>query len=44
MVPLQFETDAVIDTALSMNEDLYNSKYKDKLQPEHKVVIFVLLT
>ncbi|KAL8471526.1 hypothetical protein ACS0TY_028968 [Phlomoides rotata] len=38
-IVMQFETDAVIDTALSMNDDLYNSKYKDKLQLEHKGLI-----
>lgn len=34
---VQFETDSLIDTALSMSEELYNSKYKDKLPQNHKV-------
>ncbi|GFP79264.1 fact complex subunit ssrp1 [Phtheirospermum japonicum] len=38
-IVMQFETDAVIDTTLSMSEDLYNTRYKDKLQPEHKGLI-----
>ncbi|KAL6518900.1 FACT complex subunit ssrp1 [Orobanche hederae] len=38
-IVMQFETDAVIDTTLSMGEDLYNTRYKDKLQPEHKGLI-----
>ncbi|KAL7100842.1 hypothetical protein ACP275_08G020100 [Erythranthe tilingii] len=38
-IVMQFETDAVIDTTLSMDADLYNAKYKDKLQPEHKGLI-----
>lgn len=36
---VQFETDGIIDTTLSMNEDLYNAKYKDKLELEHKVIL-----
>ncbi|KAH6774499.1 high mobility group [Perilla frutescens var. hirtella] len=38
-IVMQFETDAIMDTTLSMNEDLYNSKYKDKIDPEHKGLI-----
>ncbi|KAK6155123.1 hypothetical protein DH2020_009371 [Rehmannia glutinosa] len=38
-IVMQFETDAVIDTTLSMSDDLYNTRYKDKLQPEHKGLI-----
>lgn len=38
-VCVQFETDVVIDTTLSMSEDLYNTKYKDKLELAHKVII-----
>lgn len=38
-IVMQFETDAVIDTSLSMSEDLYNSKYKDKIKPMHKGLI-----
>ncbi|KAL0431696.1 UNVERIFIED_CONTAM: FACT complex subunit SSRP1 [Sesamum radiatum] len=35
-IVMQFETDSVIDTTLSIKEDLYNAKYKDKLKLEHK--------
>ncbi|XP_057768691.1 FACT complex subunit SSRP1 isoform X2 [Salvia miltiorrhiza] len=35
-IVMQFETDAVMDAALSMSEDLYNAKYKDKLELAHK--------
>ncbi|GER35809.1 FACT complex subunit SSRP1, partial [Striga asiatica] len=35
----KFETNAVIDTTLSMSDELYNTRYKDKLQPEHKGLI-----
>ncbi|KAI3462955.1 hypothetical protein Pfo_019618 [Paulownia fortunei] len=35
-IVMQFETDGVIDTTLSMSEDLYNAKYKDKLELAHK--------
>ncbi|KAG8384731.1 hypothetical protein BUALT_Bualt04G0148700 [Buddleja alternifolia] len=38
-IVMQFETDAVIDTTLSMSEELYNTKYKDKLKPEHKGLV-----
>ncbi|GER35802.1 FACT complex subunit SSRP1 [Striga asiatica] len=38
-IVMQFETDAVIDTTLSMSDELYNTRYKDKLQPEHKGLI-----
>ena len=33
----QFETDYVVDSTLSMNDDLLNTKYKDKLDPSYKV-------
>ncbi|KAK4393075.1 FACT complex subunit SSRP1 [Sesamum angolense] len=35
-IVMQFETDAVIDTTLLMSEELYNTKYKDRLEPEHR--------
>ncbi|KAL8038621.1 hypothetical protein ABFX02_11G120300 [Erythranthe guttata] len=35
-IVMQFETDAIIDTTLSMDKDLYSAKYKDKLELEHK--------
>ncbi|KAG6396023.1 hypothetical protein SASPL_142161 [Salvia splendens] len=38
-IVMQFETDAIMDTTLSMSEDLYNSKYKEKLEPDHKGLI-----
>ncbi|KAL2552332.1 FACT complex subunit SSRP1 [Forsythia ovata] len=38
-IVMQFETDAVVDTGISMNEDLYNSKYKDKLELTYKGLI-----
>ncbi|KAL3624158.1 FACT complex subunit ssrp1 [Castilleja foliolosa] len=38
-IVIQFDTDAVIDTTLSMSKDLYDTRYKDKLQPEHKGLI-----
>lgn len=34
---VQFETDYVVESTLSMNEDLLNAKYKDKLEPTYKV-------
>ena len=40
LISLQFETDAIMDTTLSMSEDLYNSKYKEKLDPDHKVITY----
>ncbi|CAL5366478.1 unnamed protein product [Camellia sinensis] len=36
-IVLQFETDYVVECTLSINEDLLNSKYKDKLEPSYKV-------
>ena len=35
----QFETDYVVESTLMMNEDLYSSKYKDKLEPSYKVIL-----
>jgi hypothetical protein len=37
----QFETDYVVDSTLSMNDDLLNTKYKDKLDPSYKVIITI---
>ncbi|GMP30487.1 hypothetical protein CsSME_00005140 [Camellia sinensis var. sinensis] len=45
-IVLQFETDYVVESTLSMNEDLLNSKYKDKLEPSYKGLIhevFILI-
>ncbi|CAL5322784.1 unnamed protein product [Camellia sinensis] len=33
----KFETDYVVECTLSMNEDLLNRKYKDKLEPSYKI-------
>ncbi|XP_051140376.1 FACT complex subunit SSRP1 [Andrographis paniculata] len=38
-IVMQFETEAVIEAKLSMSEDLYNTKYKDKLKPSQKGLI-----
>ncbi|EPS62700.1 hypothetical protein M569_12089, partial [Genlisea aurea] len=38
-IVMQFETDAVMDTTLSMSEELCNTKYKDRLKLEHKGLI-----
>ncbi|KAL7168522.1 hypothetical protein ACSBR2_038869 [Camellia fascicularis] len=45
-IVLQFETDYMVESTLSMNEDLLNSKYKDKLEPSYKGLIhevFILI-
>ncbi|MFS7978526.1 hypothetical protein Hanom_Chr10g00916511 [Helianthus anomalus] len=36
---MQFETDYVVESTLMMNNDLYTTKYKDKLEPSCKVII-----
>lgn len=38
-IVLQFETDYVVDTELSISEDLLRTKYKDKLEPSYKGLI-----
>ncbi|KAH6804974.1 high mobility group [Perilla frutescens var. hirtella] len=38
-IVMQFETDYVMDATLSMSEDLYNAKYKDKLELAHKGLV-----
>lgn len=35
---LQFETDYVVQSELSISDDLLNTKYKDKLEPSYKVI------
>lgn len=35
---MQFETDYVVDSSLSISEDLLSTKYKDKLEPTYKVM------
>lgn len=43
-IVLQFETDYVVDSSLSMSEDLLNTKYKDKLEPTYKGLIHEVFT
>ncbi|RWR73504.1 Structure-specific recognition protein [Cinnamomum micranthum f. kanehirae] len=38
-IVLQFETDYVVESTLSINEDLLNTKYKDRLEPSYKGLI-----
>ncbi|KAL5806615.1 hypothetical protein ACOSQ4_029348 [Xanthoceras sorbifolium] len=43
-IVLQFETDYVVQSELSMSEDLLNTKYKDKLEPAYKGLIHEVFT
>lgn len=43
-IVLQFETDYVVDSTLSINDDLLNTKYKDKLDPSYKGLIHEVFT
>ncbi|XP_027075322.2 FACT complex subunit SSRP1-like [Coffea arabica] len=43
-IVLQFETDYVVDSTLSMSEDLLTTKYKDKLEPTYKGLIHEVFT
>ncbi|KAJ4707499.1 FACT complex subunit SSRP1 [Melia azedarach] len=43
-IVLQFETDYVVQSELSMTEDLLNTKYKDKLEPTYKGLIHEVFT
>ncbi|XVF14220.1 hypothetical protein REPUB_Repub09cG0039500 [Reevesia pubescens] len=43
-IVLQFETDYVVQSTLSINEDLLNTTYKDKLEPSYKGHIHELFT
>ncbi|XP_022774469.1 FACT complex subunit SSRP1-like [Durio zibethinus] len=43
-IVLQFETDYVVQSTLSMNEDLLNTKYKDRLEPSYKGLIHEVFT
>ncbi|XP_039042636.1 FACT complex subunit SSRP1-like [Hibiscus syriacus] len=43
-IVLQFETDYVVESTLSINEDLLNSKYKDRLEPSYKGLIHEVFT
>ncbi|OVA13298.1 Structure-specific recognition protein [Macleaya cordata] len=43
-IVLQFETEAVVESTLSLNEDLLNTKYKDRLEPSYKGLIHEVFT
>ncbi|CAL0299008.1 unnamed protein product [Lupinus luteus] len=43
-IVMQFETDLVVQSELSMGEDLYNTKYKDKLEMSYKGFIHEIFT
>jgi structure-specific recognition protein 1 len=43
-IVMQFETDYVVESELAMSEDLYNSKYKDKLELSYKGLIHEVFT
>ncbi|KAI3417149.1 FACT complex subunit SSRP1 [Psidium guajava] len=43
-IVMQFETDYVVQSELSMNDDLLNTKYKDKLEPSYKGLIHEVFT
>ncbi|GMI99195.1 NUCLEOSOME/CHROMATIN ASSEMBLY FACTOR D, high mobility group [Hibiscus trionum] len=43
-IVLQFETDYVVQSTLSINDDLLNTKYKDKLEPSYKGLIHEVFT
>nr|Q39601.1 RecName: Full=FACT complex subunit SSRP1; AltName: Full=Facilitates chromatin transcription complex subunit SSRP1; AltName: Full=Recombination signal sequence recognition protein 1 [Catharanthus roseus]CAA82251.1 HMG protein [Catharanthus roseus] len=43
-IVLQFETDYVVDSSLSISEDLLSTKYKDKLEPTYKGLIHEVFT
>ncbi|XP_044468875.1 FACT complex subunit SSRP1-like [Mangifera indica] len=43
-IVLQFETDYVVESELTLSEDLLNTKYKDKLEPSYKGLIHEVFT
>ncbi|KAK4769277.1 hypothetical protein SAY86_027427 [Trapa natans] len=43
-IVMQFETDYVVQSTLSMNEELFNTKYKDKLEASYKGLIHEVFT
>ncbi|MBA0714769.1 hypothetical protein Golax_013725, partial [Gossypium laxum] len=43
-IVLQFETDYVVESTLSINEDILNTKYKDRLEPSYKGLIHEVFT
>ncbi|GAB2285560.1 FACT complex subunit ssrp1 [Dionaea muscipula] len=43
-IVMQFETDYVVESNLSISEELLNTKYKDKLEPSYKGLIHDVFT
>ncbi|KAK9669639.1 hypothetical protein RND81_13G145600 [Saponaria officinalis] len=43
-IVMQFETDYVIESTLSMSDELLNTKFKDKLEPTYKGLIHDVFT
>ncbi|KAJ8775142.1 hypothetical protein K2173_020146 [Erythroxylum novogranatense] len=43
-IVMQFDTDNVVQSSLTMSEDLLNTKYKDKLEPAYKGLIHEVFT
>ncbi|XP_057517531.1 FACT complex subunit SSRP1-like [Amaranthus tricolor] len=43
-IVMQFETDYVVESTLSISEELLNTKYKDKLEPSYKGLIHDVFT
>ncbi|XP_010528322.1 PREDICTED: FACT complex subunit SSRP1 [Tarenaya hassleriana] len=43
-IVMQFETDFVVQSKLSISDDLLNAKYKDKLEPSYKGLIHEVFT
>ncbi|KAK1383689.1 FACT complex subunit SSRP1 [Heracleum sosnowskyi] len=43
-IVLQFETDYVVESTLSLSDDLFSHKYKDKLEPTYKGLIHEVFT
>ncbi|TKY53784.1 FACT complex subunit SSRP1 [Spatholobus suberectus] len=43
-IVMQFETDYVVQSELAISEDLYNTKYKDKLELSYKGLIHEVFT
>ncbi|KAJ4972492.1 hypothetical protein NE237_005666 [Protea cynaroides] len=43
-IVLQFETDNVVESQLSISEDVLNTKYKDRLEPSYKGLIHEVFT
>ena len=39
LLPFQFEIDYVVESTLSISDELLNTKYKDKLEPSYKVLL-----